>query len=409
MKPPGQAAILCGGLGTRLRPITDTLPKPLAPVNNRPFLSYLLEQLYDNGIRECVLMTGYLGDKIQDYYGDGSRFHLHITYAHGPVEWDTGRRLWEAKDLLKEYFLLLYSDNFAQFDLKKMTTFYSQKNKLLSFLVTAKKNGNIRIGNDGDVSCYDKSRVAENLDYVELGYMLVCKQVFKYYSESNVSFSNIISLLVADNQVAGLSLYDNYYSISDPERLKIMEAYLTDKKIILLDRDGVINKKASKATYIAQWKSFEFIPENIEGLRQIAKAGYQFIVISNQAGIERGMLSWEIVDHINNNMRQALKSQGISVIAVYTCPHHWDTGCFCRKPNPGLFIQAAKEYLFRLDKTVYIGDDIRDCQAAYNAGCKSVYLGYPSDLENLPEKEKPIAIFDNVNQAVPTIHSTLGS
>jgi histidinol phosphatase-like enzyme len=63
------------------------------------------------------------------------------------------------------------------------------------------------------------------------------------------------------------------------------------------------------------------------------------------------------------------------VLTVYVCPHHWDEGCDCRKPEPGLFLRASREHLVRLDRTVYIGDDPRDCRAAFNAGCLSVLIG----------------------------------
>ena len=129
MDQPTQAAVFCGGIGTRLRPLTDTLPKPMAPVHDgKPFLHFLLDQLSEQGIRRFVLMTGYLADVISDYFGDGSQWGWDITYSRGPVEWDTGRRLWEARALLDERFLLLYSDNFAQFSLQSAFALHQSSN-----------------------------------------------------------------------------------------------------------------------------------------------------------------------------------------------------------------------------------------------------------------------------------------
>ena len=124
MNIPDQAAILCGGLGSRLRPVTDKTPKPMVPVNKVPFLEHLICQLKEHGISKFVLMTGYLGDQIQEYFGDGSKLGVQIQYSQGPAEWETGRRLHRAKDLLEDMFMLLYSDNFVQFDLKKLAKFY---------------------------------------------------------------------------------------------------------------------------------------------------------------------------------------------------------------------------------------------------------------------------------------------
>ena len=115
-----QAVILCGGLGTRLKPLTDNLPKPMVLVNGKPYLYYLLQQLADQGITEFLLLTGYLGDQISDYFGDGRLWNWNISYSAGPTEWDTGRRIWEARKLFDPQFLLLYSDNFAQLRLSKL-------------------------------------------------------------------------------------------------------------------------------------------------------------------------------------------------------------------------------------------------------------------------------------------------
>jgi D-glycero-D-manno-heptose 1,7-bisphosphate phosphatase len=400
MEVPKQAAILCGGLGTRLRPLTDTMPKPMVPVNGFPFLKYLLEQLKDNGVKEVILMTGYLGEQIRDYFGDGTSLGISIRYSQGPAEWETGRRLFEAKGMLNEHFFLLYSDNFLSLSLNKIFKFYSEKKKLLSFVVHPKAKGNIRLREDGIVQVYDKSRSAEGLDFVELGYMIANKKIFEYYTDKDVSFSDIITKLVSAQEVAGMSILDAYYSISDMDRLKLTEEYLKPKKVLIIDRDGVINEKPPRGEYVSSWGKFLFIRENIEAMKKLSHAGFSFIVISNQAGIARGMVSGEAVAAIHQRMREELGREGISILDIYVCPHHWDEKCFCRKPQPGLFFEASRKWLFRLDKTFFIGDDSRDCQAAYRAGCGCVYTGEKSELQNLTQEEQPQWAVDNLNEAV---------
>lgn len=398
---PEQAAILCGGMGTRLRPITDKIPKPMVLVNGKPFLEYLLVQLRENGVKEVILMTGYLGEQISQYFGDGASLEMRIRYSHGPVEWDTGRRLTAAKSFLNDHFILLYSDNFVSFNLNKLARFYHRQLSLLSFIVYPKFEGNIRLAESGKVAVYDKTRKEEGLNFVELGYMILSKDVFGYFDEIDVSFSDIILKLVGDQQVSGMVVNDVYYSISDPERLELTREYLKPKKIILIDRDGIINEKAPRGEYITTWESFVFLPENIIGMRMLAEAGYEFIVISNQAGIARGMVSQETIDTIHRNMKEELEKEGISILDILICPHHWDEDCFCRKPNPGMMFKASKDWLFRLDKTFYIGDDPRDCQAAYNAGCRSLFLGEQREVEALSPEEQPLEVFNNLEQAVP--------
>lgn len=398
---PEQAAILCGGLGSRLRPITDKIPKPMVPVNGVPFLEYLLVQLRDNGIREVILMTGYRGEQIEEYFGDGSPLRLRLRYSHGPVEWETGRRLHEIKPWLNDRFMLLYADNFVQVNLKKLARFHNEQGKLLTFAVQQKSSGNIRLAGDGTVELYDRTRSAGNLGFVELGYMIASKRIFEYYGETDVSFSEVIAKLASAGRVAGMVIGDAYHSVSDPDRLKLTAEYLKPKKILMIDRDGVINKKARRGEYIASWNDFSFLRENIRGMKKLSEAGYSFIVISNQAGIARGMVSREAVDVINRTMRQKLEEEGVRILDIYVCPHHWEDNCLCRKPQPGLFFQASREWLFRLDKSCFIGDDPRDCQAAYRAGCGCVYIGNEDELRDLLPEERPRWVVNNLEEAVP--------
>lgn len=117
MKTPelNQAVILAGGLGTRLRPLTDDRPKPMIEINDRPFLAYLLEQLVQQGFTKLVLLLGYLPQKIQEYLGDGSDFGISVTYSISPLHFETGPRLAAALNQLDPYFLLMYCDNYWPF------------------------------------------------------------------------------------------------------------------------------------------------------------------------------------------------------------------------------------------------------------------------------------------------------
>ena len=173
MKYPTQAVVFCGGLGTRLRPLTNHLPKPMAPIFGKPFLEYLLEQLSEQGINRFVLLTGYLGGMIQEHFSNGNEWGWDIEYSHGPEDWDTGRRFWEARKLLDERFFLLYSDNFVQFNLKKLMDLHQKEEVAVSLLLAKKLNGNIRVSSSGRIEAYDKSRKNNHLDFVEIGYMVV--------------------------------------------------------------------------------------------------------------------------------------------------------------------------------------------------------------------------------------------
>jgi len=404
MSPINQAVILCGGLGTRLKPFTNHSPKPMVLVNKRPFLLYLLEQLAEQGIKKFTLLTGYLGQEIYQYFKNGDQWGWTIDYSHGPVEWDTGRRLWEARSILESRYLLLYSDNFAVLKLTKLLDTHTKNGLPLTLTLSRKQPGNIRIEKSGIVSSYDKKRIETGLNFVEIGYMIIERDaVFRSYDQPDVSFSDILSKMVKEKKVSGFIQADAYHSISDPIRLKKMENYLSNTKILLIDRDGTINARRPRGEYVSEWKYFEWIPETKQALKALAKKGFKFIVISNQAGVSRGMINKDKLVSITQNMEAEFAKESIQILHTYICEHHWEEDCNCRKPKPGLFYQAAKDWLFRLDNTLFVGDDSRDCQAALNAGCGSIFLGDPTELNDLKEEERPISVHKNFLEAVPKI------
>ncbi|MBI3541396.1 MAG: HAD-IIIA family hydrolase [Deltaproteobacteria bacterium] len=407
IKQPEQAVILCGGLGTRLRPLTDSMPKPMIPVNDRPFLEHLLNQIAAQGIRRFLLLTGYRGEQIRDYFEDGRAWGWEIDYSHGPVDWETGRRLWEARQQMDLRFLLLYSDNFVQFSMDRLMALHRSEKVSLSLLLAPKTKGNIRVSPEGHIEVYDKTRLNHHLDFVEVGYMIVERDpVLNLFPHLNkhpdFSFSEILQHLASINQLSGLIVRDHYHSISDPDRLDLMRAYLSPQKLLLIDRDGVINQRPPRGEYVRGWEEFKWIPETRHAMRELAVFGFQFIVISNQAGIARGLVDSATVEQIHQNMVAELRKDGIDILRVYVCPHHWDENCDCRKPAPGLFFRASREHLLRMDRTIYIGDDVRDCLAADNAGCPCILVGHDHEGETAV-KVNPSLRVETLLEAVPWI------
>lgn len=405
MNIPSQAVVLCGGLGTRLRPYVNNLPKPMIDCNGKPFLWYLLNQLYEQGIDQFILLTGYLSERIEDYFNDGSTWDWKITYSKGPIEWDTGKRIWEARNLLDDNFLLLYSDNFVPFKLKIICDYHEKNQKPLTFMVTPKNPGNISLDEKGIVTKYDNTRSDQDMHYVEIGYMIVEKDItFSFYQTPECSFSTILKKMAVHKQISGWIQNDNYHSISDPERWKKTQTYLSDKKILLIDRDGVINQKAPLGQYIKDWEEFEWILDTRNAMRLLSENGFQFIVITNQAGIARGIFSSEDLRRIHGKMKEELKKDGIDILDIYVCAHHWDEKCNCRKPSPGMLFQASKDHLFRLDKVLFIGDDIRDCQAAEKAGARSIFVGKAIDLKKLSKNEQPFSYSQLLTNSISNIN-----
>lgn len=148
-------------------------------------------------------------------------------------------------------------------------------------------------------------------------------------------------------------------------------------KAAFLDRDGVINKDRA---YVHRWEDFEFVPGAVEGMRRLQKAGYMLVVVTNQSGLARGYYSEANYQALTHQLRQELEYQGVKLTGVYHCPHHPNGSvtdlaieCECRKPAPGLVIQAARELGISLAESIMIGDKPADIEAARAAGVARAY------------------------------------
>uniref|UniRef100_UPI0040474B01 HAD-IIIA family hydrolase n=1 Tax=Algoriphagus sp. TaxID=1872435 RepID=UPI0040474B01 len=393
---PTQAVILAGGLGTRLRPITDHIPKPMIEFHGKPFLEYLLTMLVDQGFKKIVLLLGYLPEKVTEYFGNGEKWGVEIQYSITDVADDTGLRLTKAKHLFDPIFVLLYCDNYWPMSFEKMwDTFTAVK---VDALVTVYLNrdgytkSNIRIDDKGFIEVYDKTREEDNLQGVDIGFFILRKEVINMIPEGNHNFEKtVLPQLIATHNIITYPTEHRYYSIGSHERLKLTDKFLKRKPTIILDRDGVINKKAAKANYITTWSQWEWIPGSKEAISLLSKSGFQIIIVTNQAGIARGfMTSADLVD-IHEKMQQELKGCGGTIDKIYHCPHGWDDNCDCRKPKPGMLFQAQRDFHLDLSKLYFVGDDERDSIAGEAAGMHTFLVNDTYPLLNFVKEQLLIA------------------
>lgn len=169
--------------------------------------------------------------------------------------------------------------------------------------------------------------------------------------------------------------------------------------VVFLDRDGVINR--DRPEFVKSWAEFEFLPGVIEALARLTGAGARIIVFSNQSCVGRGICSIEVVNQINQRMSDEMAKAGAHLAGVYICPHAPEDGCDCRKPKPGLILQAAAELELDLEGAVVIGDDLRDLQAGRAAGLAAILVrtGKGAGVEADPAA-RPDLIADDLSQAV---------
>lgn len=155
-------------------------------------------------------------------------------------------------------------------------------------------------------------------------------------------------------------------------------------KIVFLDRDGVINKDTH---YLYKISDFEFQPEIVGTCLYLLKLNYQLIIVTNQSGIARGYYNKEDFYTLNDWMLKKLKQQGVEILDVFFCPHGPESDCPCRKPKPGMFINASNKHNIDLKKSWMIGDRSTDIEAANAAGIDNTIL-FNSDTENLSTESR---------------------
>ncbi|MDD7984562.1 HAD family hydrolase [Lentisphaera marina] len=144
-------------------------------------------------------------------------------------------------------------------------------------------------------------------------------------------------------------------------------------KTIFIDRDGCVNVRLV-GNWVMNWNDFEFMPGAISGIAALKKAGYRLILVTNQRCINLGKFSEDKLDELHEQMQSSLKNEGGFFDKIYHCPHDRDENCGCRKPQPGMLLQAAKDFGdIELSQSIMLGDQESDRLASEAAGIKTFY------------------------------------
>lgn len=142
--------------------------------------------------------------------------------------------------------------------------------------------------------------------------------------------------------------------------------------VVFLDRDGVINRDSPQ--FVKSWSEFEFLPGSLTALADLARAGFEVIVITNQSAVHRGLISEAELTRLHHRMQAAIRDHGGRIREIFYCPHLPDEGCSCRKPKPGMIQQACRKYGLDPKTTIMVGDSAKDIECARNAGCGCAIL-----------------------------------
>ena len=375
-----QAVIFCDRFDKSAQNIASKIPKSMVDVSGKPFLEHLIIQLKKNGIKKIMLLTGCKDNLIKNYFMNGKAYNLKIEYSYLAPNYKTGYRLYNVIKKLNKKFLLLYYDYYSSINIHRLDHEFLKSKKKMMICLSPKKNGNCSINKDMSVN-YSFKRSLKN-KFVEIGYMIIKKEILKYLGEGNECFSKFIFKMSKKNLISGFIQKNGYTSIIDQKGLNSTRKLFSNNKFILIDRDGVLNLKSKKERYISHVKNLTLNRSLCSKLPKNSR----LICITNQAGISTKDITIRNLNQINNKISKYLKSIGLRLEKFYISHHHYNSKSFFRKPNPGNFFKASNKFKFILDKTFYIGDDKRDIEAAYNSNTYIIYVG--NDKLTMAEKKK---------------------
>jgi D-glycero-alpha-D-manno-heptose 1-phosphate guanylyltransferase len=378
-----EAIILAGGLGKRLQNVVKDLPKPMADINGKPFLEYLLKNLLNFGIHHVILSVGYKQESINSYFGDmfGS---MRISYSCEEEPLGTGGALKQALAYVEnEYVFVFNGDTFFDLDLDafrlKSLELKCDITLALKKMYNFDRYGSVALDSYGYIEKFnEKLFVSEGL--INGGVYCIKKDIFSTIILPNhFSFESDFLEKMINNMRFGAYNSENYFiDIGIPADYEKAKIYFDDKKALFLDRDGIINKDK---VYVYKTDKFEFTEGIFDLCRYLMERHYLIFIVTNQAGIARGYYSEDDFLTLTDWMKCQFEAHKITIRDVFYCPYHpqvkierYTQACTCIKPQSGMILEAQKKYHLNLEHSILIGDKMSDITAGKSAGVGQTIL-----------------------------------
>jgi len=392
-----KALILAGGKGTRLSALTQGLiPKPMVEISGKPILLHAVERLKENGITDLYFSVGFLYEVIQDYFGDGAKFGVHIEYVVEREPLGSGGALYYLKDAMDDDFLVCPGDAVFDVDFARMAAFHREKGSWITMFVHPNLHPY-----DSDLVIADANARVTEINYknsernfyytntVNAGILMVSPKALAYFDKPKYvnMEKDFVSHFVPQGVVYAYKSAEYVKDVGTPERFALTERDLQcglvakknfshKQKAVFLDRDGTLNKYKGFITDIAD---VELVDDAVDAVKKINQSEYLAIVVSNQPVVARGEATFAQVDEAFAKIETLLGKGGAYLDGIFYCPHHPHKGyagevaelkidCDCRKPKIGLLKRAEQKFNLDLSRCVMIGDSDCDVETAHNAG-----------------------------------------
>lgn len=387
--------ILAGGRGSRIKTITDKIPKPLIKFNNRPLLDFILQHVSKYNFNKIFILAGYKSKKIFKRYHNKFYNFIKINCFNEKKRLGTWGAIYKIKNKIKKKFIVVNGDTIFNADLENFLRFSLKKEDMVMLISNNhsykenKKLINIKINRENNI-IFDK-----NSAFINSGYYYISKKILKKkWSEKKSLENDIIPELIKEKRIKGF--IENKKIVDIGTKINLIDARkeipkITTKPAVFLDRDGVINYDYG---YVYKFKDFKFKPEIIKTFKFLSKKKIYIFIVTNQAGIAKGLYTKKDFYILHKRIKEYLINKKIFINDVKFCPFHpqaiikkYKKISKYRKPGNLMIEKIFLEWDIIRNKSFMIGDSISDKLAAKKS---KLYFEYPK--KKIYEQLKKICI-----------------
>lgn len=396
-----EAIILAGGLGTRLRDAVPDLPKVMAPVNDRPFLSFIIDYLRMQGVQRFIFSLGYKWGVIEEFL---QKEYPTLDYTsvieEEPLGTGGGIHLAMQK-ATSDDVLIANGDTLFRINVKNISIFHEQKyaecTLALKRMNDFDRYGVVEIDDDSKVTLFKEKQHYDN-GLINGGLYILNKRRFLGRSfPDKFSFEkDYLEKYCADGSFYGNVQEAYFIDIGIPQdyqkgqrdlQVRQFDLKGIDKSwTLFLDRDGVINEER-EGEYVLNWNQFIFSPGALDTFKKFSGHFGRLIIVSNQRGVGKGLMAEEDLQSIHLEMQREVEIVGGKIDRIYYCTEK-DDKYFYRKPNPGMALNAVSDFPdIDFSKSIMVGNKPSDMKFGRAAGMFTVFIATTNPHQQFPHPD----------------------
>jgi len=374
-----EAIVLAGGLGTRLRSVISDIPKCMAPVGDRPFLSILLNKLArQDDIDRVILSVGYLKESVIEWVvKNRSKYPFEINFAveDNPLGTGGGIRL-ALEKCRQEEIVILNGDTYFDLDLDALKSSFAALTIALKPLTDFDRYGAVEMDDNGVIRSFSEKQFRKK-GLINGGVYLIRRSSLDLssYPEKFSFEKDVLEPLSSTGNVHGI-VQDGYFiDIGIPDDYTVAQLKWGPWTTLLLDRDGVINTLRPD-DYVKNWSEFEFRPSFLELIPELSEKFKHIFVVTNQRGVGKGLMSQCELEEIHRRMISTINGVGGRIDKIYCCTAT-DGSDPRRKPNIGMWDEIMRDFPeMKSEDCVMLGDSETDMEFASNCGIKGLRINW---------------------------------